>query len=525
MSVHFDPPLFVPGVPSRSLRPVLGLLGQAERAGLLPPGEHDALRAEAARLVAAAAAGGGEPGRHPPYQDLFACLSGGGGGGGGDGGGDGRLPVRAPSGTRERRATGPWAGRHYSVELWCKAKSLGRQRSVLACLLAHLTAMRVLVEGEGDLILEDNVRAPVGGRGGGGGWGWDDDDAGGGGEGGDGGGYGDEAGWCECAERVWETLRASEGRSEMTGEPCHLRYYGWLGSRENVGWVLGEHAGRFREGGRRDGAGAGAGPLPVVFPFATPKDLGRDRPAPGRREGKEAGGTGAGGGDGNGSAKAGGKGGTSPPASPPPSPPPSSGVPIWGAYAYWISAEAYGALMDDLRTDVGSILWTSRKMRGYSVKPIDKVLPRKVGELMGRGGGGPAGGGGTTAITSPECIHVTSLPAFFRAPMLRSTIHAQWDAEFCVSTEYQLGVAGMGDLEGEGGRRPWGPLRWEDLWLTEAEVEAVRERRRTGTWRAVTAVPGGGGEGGTGREEDRWEARKRIPRGQLEKLKRLELGE
>ena len=48
--------------------------------------------------------------------------------------------------------------------------------------------------------------------------------------------------------------------------------------------------------------------------------------------------------------------------------------------------------MDDLRTDVGSILWTSRKMRGYSVKPIDKVLPRKVGELMGRGGGGPGGG-------------------------------------------------------------------------------------------------------------------------------------
>lgn len=114
MSVHFDPPLFVPGVPSRSLRPVLGLLGQAERAGLLPPGEHDALRAEAARLVAAAAAGGGEPGRHPPYQDLFACLSGGGGGGGGDGAAVPGIPSPPCSSSCPSSAPAPpalWASR------------------------------------------------------------------------------------------------------------------------------------------------------------------------------------------------------------------------------------------------------------------------------------------------------------------------------------------------------------------------------------------------------------------------------
>lgn len=66
-------------------------------------------------------------------------------------------------------------------------------------------------------------------------------------------------------------------------------------------------------------------------------------------------------------------------------------------------------------------------MRNYCVKPIDKVLPRRMTDIFGN-----------TDERGRQCVHVTTHPAFFRAPMLISQIHSQWDSEFCKSTEYQM---------------------------------------------------------------------------------------
>ena len=34
--------------------------------------------------------------------------------------------------------------------------------------------------------------------------------------------------------RIWNTIEASKEMEEETGVSCHLRYYGWLGSRPNL---------------------------------------------------------------------------------------------------------------------------------------------------------------------------------------------------------------------------------------------------------------------------------------------------
>ena len=129
----------------------------------------------------------------------------------------------------------------------------------------------------------------------------------------------------------------------------------------------------------------------------------------------------------------------------------------WGSYAYWISETAYERLLDTLRKDVGAMLWKGKRARFYSVKPIDKLLPRQIMSLCGA-----------------ESVQITTHPAWFRAPMLTSKIHAKWDPEFCKSTEFQLTSTG---------------LQWSDLWLSEAEKDAVRQREETGSWAVAPKVP------------------------------------
>jgi len=107
--------------------------------------------------------------------------------------------------------------------------------------------------------------------------------------------------------------------------------------------------------------------------------------------------------------------------------------------------------MKVLQRDVGSLLWKSKRARYYSVKPVDKILPRQVMSLFGK-----------------ASLRISSHPAFFRAPMLTSKIHSQWDPEFCRSTEFQLSQAGG--------------LGWSDLWLTEAERSIVSHHSRNGEW-------------------------------------------
>jgi hypothetical protein len=100
--------------------------------------------------------------------------------------------------------------------------------------------------------------------------------------------------------------------------------------------------------------------------------------------------------------------------------------------------------------NVGALLWKGKRARYYSVKPIDKILPRQIMSIFGA-----------------ESVHLTTMPALFRAPMLTSKIHAKWDPEFCCSTTYQLLQAG---------------LQWSDLWLTSAEQKVVQYYEECGEW-------------------------------------------
>lgn len=199
--------------------------------------------------------------------------------------------------------------RSYSKELWKKAKGINRGRSVLACTFAHLRAMKILVDGDEngnsyDFILEDNVRAVLYA-------------------------FGEPThleSKCEAAWRLHETIRASKEFEETTGKTCHLRYYGWLGSRANLEFVLKTHCPRTcfaRDQHLSD-------PLfPTVFPFPVTSDFqyAVDEEADDNEESDRS--------------KAG-------------------GTAIWGAYSYWISKEGYDALISSLQKDVGAMLWRGK---------------------------------------------------------------------------------------------------------------------------------------------------------------------
>ena len=369
-------PGFSRGVPSRSLRNRFEFLRIAHEAGLVPDNEWEAIAAA----------------QHVPEYKLhpdrfFECLN--------------NVPVMPG-----RKGSDYDVKLHYSVELWRKAKGLNRGRAVMACLLAHLLAMRRCVEEGYDFILEDNVRAAPE----------------------------------ESARRIWETMDASAEWERASGEHCHLRYYGWLGSLPNLHWVLNKHARRtafIRESRRADGLEDEL-PRATVFSFPITHDFGlspeEDKEVSNEAEDEH--------GLVDGSTLSSTFGHMKP-----------GGTPIWGAYAYWISSQGFESLLDALRMDVGAILWKGKRMRAYTVKPIDKVLPRQVMASLGR-----------------QCIHVTTCPAFFRAPMLTSKIHTQWDAEFCKSTEYQMSH---------------NVLSWSDLWLSNTERRIVHHHSQTGNWGMV----------------------------------------
>jgi GR25 family glycosyltransferase involved in LPS biosynthesis len=363
MKEDFEEPVFSPGIPQRSLRTRSNFFPIAYEAGLIPEAEWEALKV----------------GIHSEdYQlhtkQLYECLK--------------DIPV-----TEHRKGNDNDVKLHYSVELWRKAKGLNRGRAVLACTLAHLTAMKKCVDEGFDFILEDNVRAPME----------------------------------ECASRVRETIHASEELVKETGDPCHMRYFGWLGSIPNLKWVLNTHSKRM--GYKRKQAEDALCIDNTVFPLPVSEDFGclADEPEKEEEDEKIV--------DEKGASRAHKKPG---------------GTAIWGAYAYWISKEGYEALMERLRLDVGALMWKGKRMRCFIAKPVDKVMPRQI-----------------VASYCRECIHVANCPAFFRAPMLTSKIHAQWDPEFCKSTEYQLSYTMLG---------------WEDLWLTQAERSVVSHKKLTGEW-------------------------------------------
>ena len=247
---------------------------------------------------------------------------------------------------------GIWPDMDYAEELWKKGRSLNRERSVLACLMAHLKAMRAALEGGYDVILEDNVRILE-------------------------------------SHETYTIMRSFIDKSMSSG----VRYFGYLGPRDNLEWLYEKHLPRYAED-------------EAPFPFTEHY---------------------------NGEAV--------------------RGTSLWGAYAYMVSREAYDAILKKLQEvsvsdmflwnmsellttpflappsinaqDLGAVMWKGKRMKTYRIKPIDKIVPRRCHE---------AGAGS---------VRIVSKPVFFRAPMLASKIHRKFDVEFCKSTDLQLAAVGL----------------------------------------------------------------------------------
>ena len=308
---------------------------------------------------------------------------------------------------------------HYSVELWRKAKTVNRGRAVLGCTLAHLIALKRYFAEDFDIILEDNVRVPM----------------------------------KDCATRIgetrkacleWEQQQQKEGNMNRNGQPqkCHLRFLGWLGSIPNLQWILERHTQKraFQRQQQENNANISVVPFPLTQEIEAdlreqeeenPTDDNHKSYCDNDNDNDEH--------ENDASAKTARKPG---------------GTPVWGSYAYWMSEGGYKALLTRLQNDVGALLWKGKRMRYYSVKPADKVLPRVLMEHFGQ-----------------EAVQLSTHPGFFRAPMLTSKIHTQWDPEFCKSTMFQLQRAGG--------------LGWADLWLSEDEREIIRHYETHGDWITV----------------------------------------
>jgi len=474
LAAHFEPPTFSPGIPQRELRGRLKLLEHANRAGLIPEVEwklickavqeqtagdddiniksddnqEENLGSKISEMRIKATEAQEEGAKHrviDPFRYLAVET---------------RIEPNEDDANNNTSSTSPaekkakkkkhWLEYQttslipisphrrgsaedialpYSMELWRKAKGLNRDRSVLACTMAHLMAMKTLVgggisngdtlDGTGDdehnggfdLILEDNVRAFVNlGEGG-----------------------------CECANRIWDTIEASKS----SASDCHMRYYGWLGSSPNMAWVYKNHLSRSTLNPlQKDNAARKC----AIFPFPTSDDFELDsisaasksknqdeKPNSQPDQTLEA------------------KSFSTPQFTTP------GGTAVWGTFAYTVSPAAYRRLIHHLQNDVGSLMWKGKRMRAFQAKPIDKVLPRIVKDEF-----------------SPKSIHLSNKVAFVRAPMLGSLLHPQWEEGFCSSTELQYRLASIGDDNGSD--------VWDRVWLTNEERQIVKHRQKSGKW-------------------------------------------
>lgn len=216
--------------------------------------------------------------------------------------------------------------------------------------------------------------------------------------------------WVTKVRGIQEVKKLYECKQSVK---VHMMYYGWLGSATNIDWLLGCHRKhkRFQD---------------TIFPFPGAGEIESelaqmDVPCSTESDKKRPGGN-----------------------------------PIWGSYGYWMSKEGYNCLLDSLRDDVGSMLWKGKRQRFYQVKPVDKVIPRRLLKIFGH-----------------MSVQLPVRPVAFRAPMLTSKIHTQWDPEFCKSTTTQLKQNGMD---------------WGDLMLSEDDETVVRHWRNTGEWKSLAAL-------------------------------------
>ncbi len=465
LSAHFEAPTFTPGVPSRELRNRLRLLEYANRAGLLPEiewelickainehlledgGDNDVEKTLTDLRTVSQESIKGE--KHTPIDPFIYLAT------------TTRIDAvveEQPSTTSNnlcddlgkkkkkkkikkneyetkslvpispnRRGSAEDIALPYSMELWRKAKTLNRDRSVFGCALAHLIAMKTLIgdnyeksdnlsshheASHFDFILEDNVRAFVGIE---------------------------SNACCECASRIWDMIAKDKP---------HLRYYGYLGSKPNLKWLYSQHIPR-KSFPNSTGEGDGC----AIFPFPTNDDFlldsidGRSKSSL-TRSTNETEATAAN--DSENLSKG------QPHFDTP------GGTAIWGMFAYTISPAAYHALIEQLRNDVGMLMWKGKRMRAYQAKAIDKIIPRTVRETFGE----PA-------------VHLSNKVAFVRAPMLGSLLHKQWEQGFCESTELQHELSNQGE----------GCDVWDHVWLEEEERFIVDYRKKNGHWIRKEDIP------------------------------------
>lgn len=330
---YFEPPVFTAGVSSRELRNRIKFLEHAYRAGLVPEAEWSEIRravkdqccevpddddslslSEMSEKRVARAASDNVHLIIDPFRYLEET----------------QAPVEKGE---DKKRYDCRSSKFTVIELWAKAKTLNRGRSVLACVMAHLMAMKTLVGDQDesaclgsadssrfDFILEDNVRAF------------------------DGSGS-------ECAKRIWQAVEASSSRE------CHLRYYGWLGSAPNLTWVFKKHIPR-KAFNRAEGSDFSIFPLPTNEDFELDGIVSRSKPTRQRDKTKDS--------------------NESVPSFETP-----GGTAVWGTFAYTVSPKTYHTLVRRLQRDVGALMWKGKKMRCFVAKPIDKILPRHTRQEFG----------------------------------------------------------------------------------------------------------------------------------------------
>mmetsp|Transcript_26057 Transcript_26057/g.29783 ORF Transcript_26057/g.29783 Transcript_26057/m.29783 type:complete len:138 (+) Transcript_26057:38-451(+) len=123
-------------------------------------------------------------------------------------------------------------------------------------------------------------------------------------------------------------------------------------------------------------------------------------------------------------------------------------------------------------------------MRHHMVKPIDKVMPRKIISTFSSSSSehDDLDDGDMNSSSGRDHVHVATNPAFFRAPMLTSQIHSQWDAEFCKSTEFQMiSCLDSKTRKFHDENDSLGSV-WNSLWLTVQERRIVEYKKKTKKW-------------------------------------------
>jgi hypothetical protein len=347
LSSEFDL-TFSPGVPSRSIRARVPLYEMALKCGLLDEMPDVPPPPQKAAVIAAAA--------------LAA---------------DDQAPAANSTPQQD-----------FADDLWRRAKSLSRDRSVLACTFAHLIAItkhcdELKKTGRGyDLIMEDNCRvliclAPR-----------SDEEK-------------EEEGGSVAAHTIREAIRLSKLQSldekSKSNDDLGMILFGYLGPIDSVKWThetyIPNHSQREKEEEVKL----------VPFPFNDDLDVDDDDDGGGSEDKTTTSGI---------------KGKmdninlistTKKPKI----------VTLWGAYAYSVTPRGLDAVLTRLRSDLTALLWKSKAMKVHKAKPIDRILPRRIADKGLK-------------------VFICSRPVFFRAPMLESKIHAKWDAEFCKSTTVQL---------------------------------------------------------------------------------------